>query len=110
MDKKILKFTEKINKDLKKLRKQLKIEKLEVDAMKDPVVSSFLDEINRKQEEIEELTRYLSMQSPEITKKIGEISDLKVLLSEQKAYKKYLKALKRYNKYIDMINEEIFSL
>ena len=26
------------------------------------------------------------------------------------AYKKYLKALKRYNKYIDMINEEIFSL
>ena len=110
MNEKILTYTSKIQKDLEKKKKRLKLDALLFEVENSSVVISIKEEIDRKIENIEELQRYLSVESKEIKDLMKEISDLRIKLCEIKVVKKYNKALAKYNEYIDYINKEIFNL
>ena len=110
MNEKIINLTAKIQKQLEKKKKALKIDELLLKVESNEEVKLINSEIDQKIKKIEELQRFLSMESKEIKSLIKEISDLKIKLYEIKYVKKYNKALAKYNEYIDYINKEIFGL
>ena len=110
MNEKIINLTTKIQKQLEKKKKALKIDELLLKVESNEEVKLINSEIDQKIKKIEELQIFLSMESKEIKSLIKEISDLKIKLYEIKDVKKYNKALAKYNEYIDYINKEIFGL
>lgn len=110
MNEKILTYSSKIQKQLKNKKKRLHLDDLLLKMESNEEVKKIRAEIDEKVQNIEELQRFLSFESPEIKKILKEISDLKVKLYEIKDVKKYNKALAKYNSYIDYINKEIFNL
>ena len=110
MNEKILECTSRIEKELKRLKNRLHIDDLLLKMESNVEVRKLKAQIAEKIKNIEVLQRFLNVDSREIKEIIAEISSLKIKLYEIKEVKKYNKALAKYNKYIDYINEEIFRI
>ena len=110
MNEKILFYTSKIEKELFKKKKRLNLDNLLLNVENNQEVRKIKEDISQKVSNIEELQRFLSPESQEIKKIMGEISILKTKLYEIKDVKKYNNALAKYNEYIDYINKEIFNI
>jgi hypothetical protein len=110
MDKKTIKLVETISQELNKKKKSLKLEKLSFVAEHDNEIIEIRSKIDECIKNIEVLQRFCSSESKELKEKYQEISELKAKMFKNKKFIKYNNALKKYNEYIDLINDSIFTI